>query len=51
MVESVLARLDAFLTRAAFCHALADGRLLPISRRLAALSGWTHRLIPGLRLM
>jgi hypothetical protein len=50
-IESVLSLLEPFLTRAAFCEALADGGFLPISRRLAALSGWTHRLIPGLRLM
>ncbi len=50
-VESVLSRLEPFLTRAAFCRAFAEGGFLPIPRRLAALSGWIHRLIPGLRLM
>ena len=50
-IDSVLARLGPLLTRAAFCRALAAGGFLPTSRRLAALSGWIHRLIPGLRLM
>jgi hypothetical protein len=50
-IESAFGHSLGPLTRAAFCEALAEACLLPLTRRLASLAEWIHRLVRGLRLM
>jgi hypothetical protein len=50
-VARVLCRLVGEASRAAFCQAFADAGLVAAPRRLEGIATWTHRIVPGLRLM